>query len=551
MPNNYYDFSEEELWLTRFTPINDAIRTVEQHLADTIASLDGVSLSYIDAFLARHEKQGLGVLHDLKRMIKQQLQAFEFVQGTPLEDVSIYIDEAITDENVGKGVALFSELAGSAAQEVGHFINPDLSNSESIEDAHDLDFELIQLINLGTFSRSLHRFVEGTLYESAKSALAAPDRHAVTWLVRACFKRLFTDIQIIDRAITQRSWQLTPDGKKQMGPQARALLVADKLAMIALAPAREMLPYQSAEHPILPITFFSQDTYIHHTPYRDDLLLIGMSFDHIMLGINEADAQRAHPAFELMAIPHEVGHYVYKHGRLHGQPIEQITAQIFADYPQLLSWREEIFADAYSCVVAGSLSVLGLQALIASSENGNICANDGEHPTGEIRPFILTQILSQLHNELGDRYPNQNVSAQLAENWQRYLEIRDIHPSGNIPFEPIAELLHLLIRELNLEPSGQFPLPWSNAFHENIKTYDQEMAHLIQAVFSIKEMPNHKLVDEADQSQGLTLSQILAKWDDDWDTGKGSSKGTLGQPTPDQEPNTNQTNTNQKKDRKS
>lgn len=536
MQNDYYDFSEERLWLTRFLPIDDAIQTVEQHLTDTITSLDGVSLEYIDQFLARQQVQGVSILNDLKQVIWQKLQALALVSGTPLEEVSNFLsDEGVIDDVAAELTGFLGDAAKKSAQKMTHAINPELANSASIEDAHDRDFELIQLTNLGIFSRSLRQFVHESLLSAARAALADNHLYSAAGLIRACFQHVFEDIQTVEQAVTQRSWQLTPDGQKQMGPQARALLVSDKLAMMALAPARPMLSANRSARPSLPITFFSQDTYFHHTPYRDDLLLIGISYDHILLGLDRMEAEsdlgttnnEALPAFELMAIPHEVGHYLYQHGQLGGTPIAAITAQIFGDYPQLFNWREEIFADIYSCIVAGSLAALGLQALIASSANGTICASDGEHPTGDIRPFILTQILALLHEALGQHYPNQDVLAQLDENWRWNLAMRHITPAEPIPFAPIQQLIYLLLNELDLERDGQpIPLPWSSTFHPSLKLYDEEMAQLVQVVFDLKEMPNHQLADEVDPMIELALPAILAKWGDDWDTPKG--RGTLG-----------------------
>ena len=526
-----YDFYDERLWLTRFMPIDDAIHTVDEHLANTISSLEGVSFAGIEQFIQRKTQAGEELLDELERLVLRKIHALDILDSMPLDLVNQFFEQ---QEEAGKTFsARFKRSTHKRLQALAQKIAED----ESAEDAHDRDFELTQLFNLRTMSQQLRQFVKETLFPMVEATLSEHKPVPPTWLIRACFQQVATDIGIIERAITQRSWQFTPDGKKRMGPQAQALLIADKLAMMALNPAQAMLPLP--EH-ILPITYFAQQTHIHRTPYRDDLLLIGLSYDHISLKINEDTEHgnyrelanryknEALPTFELMVIPHEVGHYVYQHGRLpHGESIAQICAQLFAEHP-FFAWREEIFADLYSCMVAGPLAVLGLQALIASSRNDTICANDGVHPDGKIRPFILSAILHQLHEQFPDKYPFPEVAHQLAENWQINLHTQGIDLEVEQPaMEPIQQLIALLAEtvQLSSDTHSLYQLPWCNTPHDALQAYDEEMANFIQHVFAAKEFPHHRLItlngQVAQANLPANLFWLLWGWGDDGPIGIG------------------------------
>lgn len=531
-PNNLlYDFYNDRLWLPRFIPIDDAIHTVEEHLANTISSLEGVSFASIERFIKRKAHAGEELLDELEHLVLRKIQALDILDSMPLDLVNQFFEQ---QEKAGRSLgARFKRITDKRLKALAQ----KMSEDESAEDSYDRDFELTQLFNLRTMSQQLRQFVKETLYPSVAVALSYRTPVPPTWLIRACFQQVSTDIGIIERAITQRSWQFTPEGKKRMGPQAKALLVADKLAMMALHPGQAILP--PLQH-ILPITYFTQQTHIHHTPYRDDLLLIGLSYDHISLKINEAAGHDNYnelaeryknetlPAFELLVIPHEVGHYVYQHGRLQsGQPIAQVCTHLFAGHP-FFTWREEIFADVYSCMVAGPLAVLGLQALIASSRDDTVCANDGAHPDGKIRPFILSTILYQLHEQFPDQYPFSEVAGLLAENWHINLQTQGIEPEFvQTAMEPIHELIVLLadIFERSDKTHSIYSVPWCHAPHDALRALDEEMTNFIQYVFNAKDLPHHRLIELNDQPEQThppqNLFGLFMEWGDNGPIGIG------------------------------
>lgn len=220
-------------------------------------------------------------------------------------------------------------------------------------------------------------------------------------LLRKCSQSIATDHEIIQQAATQRRWNLgLQDNKPIMGEQAEELLLMDKLAIKAIAPFQHLLPGQP-DHPAI-ITYMSDETHIHSLPYTDRFILVGVSYDRVPTSADFLEAQastgKEFYAYELMAIPHEVGHYVYRHGKLKGETggpgktFPEISKQFEGNNPYY-HWCEEIFADLYGCIVAGPLSVLGMQALLMSIDKDRAWKDDELHPTPAIRFFILTEIL--------------------------------------------------------------------------------------------------------------------------------------------------------------
>jgi len=265
-----YNFYERRLWLTRFFSINDSISSTMRLFVSTLAMIDGITLETVERLI--HRAGGIEQEH------LNQLLLF-------LPDFDVLRDSSTEPS---RGASL------------------------------DFDFEVKQLLNLYTLSCSLRTFVEETLYGSM--AVLLPEHEQTQTLppvasMRECFQHVAIDVEIMQRAITQRRREL---GSGEMGPQAQALLVADKLAWMALAPTQHLLP--PVDHTILPIIFFSQYTYIHRVPYSRNLLLIGVSYDHISLGVSNVKQWMLRggysnhpglaeltdgplPAFELMAIP--------------------------------------------------------------------------------------------------------------------------------------------------------------------------------------------------------------------------------------------------------
>jgi len=149
-----YDFYDERLWLTRFMPIDDAIHTVDEHLANTISSLEGVSFAGIEQFIQRKTQAGEELLDELEHLVLRKIHALDILDSMPLDLVNQFFEQ---QEAAGKTFsARFKRSTHKRLQALGQKIAED----ESAEDAHDGDFELTQLFNLRTMSQQLRRFVK-------------------------------------------------------------------------------------------------------------------------------------------------------------------------------------------------------------------------------------------------------------------------------------------------------------------------------------------------------------------------------------------------------
>ncbi|MCX6050529.1 MAG: hypothetical protein NT075_36010 [Chloroflexi bacterium] len=190
-------------------------------------------------------------------------------------------------------------------------------------------------------------------------------------------------------------------------PEMRTTLnKADILAYAALEPAikANLLPDMTV------VTYFQKSVTVRILPYAP-VALIGIPFSTI-------DSPR-----DLLAIPHEVGHYVYRHGIFQqcqhtGSRFEAVLSNELAGRPQwLLNWLEEIFADVYGCLVAGPLIALSFQDLQAALPLSEFIGEDGEHPTPALRPNIYHRVLE--HSGLCPA-----MTQALETRWAKYLATR-------------------------------------------------------------------------------------------------------------------------------
>ena len=304
------------------------------------------------------------------------------------------------------------------------------------------DYEETQLYNLGVLSLKQKKFVAQRLNSCIRTALrqAKKDKKQIV-LIRESFRRIARDTEIAQRAIIQRVHELNDQGAYEPSMQAKSLLIMDKLAFMALTPFRDLL---TAHANIAPITFFSQETHVQGVPYSDEVILVGVRYDQVLQDL--VGSRAAPPPFELLAIPHEVGHYIYNRASIDlGKyqswgtwlrnnsdlnTVERVKWQKVLDkmtttttFKQLskrfptsrkyLDWCEEIFADMCGSIVAGPLTSLGLQSILATHGD----KDDREHPTGVLRPFILSEMLTILHKVWPKKYSFNKVAQGLSENW--------------------------------------------------------------------------------------------------------------------------------------
>lgn len=502
----HYNFFRKELWLDRFASVYDVIGANFGLWRTIMADVPGLSSSLLIRTIGEAETEGgvsLGQLRDAITRI------------STLDDGSITAGEA----------------------------------------PFDSDFEIKQLLNLYTLNFTLYNFEEVLLQGTVRalpfeSEVTLPPVH----LIRDSFRYVAMDAEIIQRALVQRRRERDSANHSIMSAQGRALLVTDKLAVMALAPVQHLLPAS----PLIPISYLSQRTHIHRVPYSARAVLVGIRYDGSVVEINRrfASAEEAlrtdHPplpAFELMAIPHEVGHYVYHHAQLDPWRTFASLSESLQVHPYH-AWCEELFADLYGCAIGGPLAALGLQALLAFGDDEMLEDDDGEHPTSLVRPFILTDMLRRLSDSKPDRYRLHTVADALDQNWITFLRRRgypvsDAEGEGRtvtLPngkriavgpllaevstlldtfFDPLLEALDSFDPPVP-PPTGTLStaIPWSTTDTGDLTRYDREMAALTTSTFARQRVPQHPL-NSYERSPYRTLQDMLDHWGDSGPHGTG------------------------------
>ncbi len=219
--------------------------------------------------------------------------------------------------------------------------------------------------------------------------------HPTEHVLSATLAQISYDLSAIRQAADQRR-----------NPGLKATLdKADQLAQSALNLAVE----KGLLEPGTVVTYFDKSPYIRVIPYAP-VALVGIPYTAI-------ETPR-----DLLAIPHEVGHYVYRHTS--GLAANLLT-QIPFDPPWFYRWLEEIFADVYGCLVAGPVIGVDFQDLLLDNAVEDFTVDDGEHPVDAIRPFIYIHVLEKLGFN--------NAAEALDIRWATY-QVRRHYPESFVPY---------------------------------------------------------------------------------------------------------------------
>ncbi len=183
-----------------------------------------------------------------------------------------------------------------------------------------------------------------------------------------------TDLEVIQRAADQRLTGSEPVKKR--------LREADDLARAALEPA-EQAGWLSKK--TIAVTYFQKSPFIRLIPYAP-VALIGIPFTALQLDQ------------DLFAIAHDAGHYVYRYGAKGLKRVYQLFSENLRKKEikgEVKQWAEEIFADAYGCLIAGQEIAKDFQELSYGRPWSEFVNGDGEHPIPAIRPKIYSHMLSK------------------------------------------------------------------------------------------------------------------------------------------------------------
>lgn len=287
-----------------------------------------------------------------------------------------------------------------------------------------------------------------------------------TYLLRSLFHQASTDLEIIQKAIHQRRLVKAEDEDVDtLSEIGRMLTLADRLAYRGIQPAARLMKPGNKDDRQMIVTFFSETTHIRQIPYQRDLILLSIPFASVSVtasylktgderlpeGVRNEPMEKLWIPIDLLAIPHELGHHIF----LNNEELISLAKDENLTIPHSLApehddrhadedslqqakyvrWIEELFADIYGCFIAGPLSVLGLQAILADAYPGEWLHDDGRHPVPALRPFLTTEILRQLSQH--DAYPAkfEHVPDLLDKNWEAILRRQGIISADQHSFE--------------------------------------------------------------------------------------------------------------------
>ncbi|MCP4423747.1 MAG: hypothetical protein GY803_04570 [Chloroflexi bacterium] len=251
---------------------------------------------------------------------------------------------------------------------------------------------------LDAFGESQYQF----FYDGFQNGKLLPSaQYPAEYVLRTTLDQVAYDIAVIQRAVQQRG-----------GSEKATLDKADQLAQLALNLAIDSgLLEETAV-----LAYFNKSSLIRTIPYAP-LALVAVPYTSIAV------------SRDFLATPHEVGHYVYRHGDGVMADLRDLLP-LQSDW--LCRWQEEIFADVYGCLVAGPVIGLDFQDILFDHSLEQFMSDDGEHPIEAIRPYIYTQVL----RELGFT----DAANALDERWLEMLAARN-NPESFIPwgdFNPVS-----------------------------------------------------------------------------------------------------------------
>jgi hypothetical protein len=229
---------------------------------------------------------------------------------------------------------------------------------------------------LRNFARGHYNFFADHLSNPADPLLITSPDYPPEAIFTAIFKQIGNDIQAISSAIAQRS-----TGNESM---VETLRHADQLAYAAIKPVLNTWlkrPLHSELQTVL--TYFNRSAAVSVIPYAP-VALVAIPYTCMVA------------PQDFLAIPHEIGHYVFWHGQQGGdsslrQQLRDQTLQLRSVW--IARWVEEIFADVYGALIAGESIAQTAQDVQSAYAGVKFVQDDGRFPVPAIRPYIYTKTL--------------------------------------------------------------------------------------------------------------------------------------------------------------
>lgn len=239
------------------------------------------------------------------------------------------------------------------------------------------------------------------------------------YVIRTTLFQVEYDLSVIKQVISQRT------GSQH---EKEVLKKADVLAYEAIKPAIE----NGIVGETAVVTYFNKVADVRVIPYAP-IALIGLPYSAIDEFQPQAQPQAAGAAApappnpnenirDFLAIPHEIGHYVYWHGHLDRSRLAIALSnrlQKLADWIE--NWLEEIVADVYGAMIVGPAMILNFQELQTNFyKPSEFTKDDGHHPIPALRPYIYSYTLSKI--AYGGTPAFETIIDNLDKQWKNWLE---------------------------------------------------------------------------------------------------------------------------------
>lgn len=375
------------------------------------------------------------------------------------------------------------------------------------------------LDHLLAFAQVLFEFFDQGLYATLLTSNAATDAdYTADFVFATLLEQISLDLNIIKQVFHQRYSE--PQFQIEVGvdhPQRLTLIVADRLARLALQPALDHGFFGHEDKTVL--TYLSRRLDVRMLPYHA-LALIGIPYAaQTTFEVNGrsllpmANTYKLIVPTEYLAIPHEIGHHLYRYGQQDQTPVYQLLQDALrarltersttlprAGFP--LRWLEEIFADVYGCLIAGPISVFGFQLMLATGQPRHDQEDAAKHPINLLRPLLQSQILRTIHQQKG--VATYAAAADMLDTrWQQWVKthwprwVATQWPNG---YDDQTDLLRGAIYTVDGEKlSGQ-------AILETLQTVIDLGLHLLDKL--LPENPTQSWTPDWHPYQGATPEQI-------------------------------------------
>jgi|GEM_PF-2502920 len=207
-----------------------------------------------------------------------------------------------------------------------------------------------------------------------------PDGYTPEYAIALGLHQIGCDMEVLEQAAQQRLGHPTLTRISAW----KTLYQADVMARGIIEIAKPKFPQELAGTTAL--VYFQKSPRFHGMPYAP-LALTAIPYSAIR------------QPQDLLATPHELGHYVYQSLKNTGKLSD---LRVLAEHSWVGNWTEEIFADVFGYLVGGPMVSESLQELLLRhSYTSFATANFHDtHPTPILRPFIYNLTLGKTKERL-------------------------------------------------------------------------------------------------------------------------------------------------------